>query len=203
MPEEARSGPEPAAGRGRPRSPAHDTAILDAALHLLAGEGYARMTIDAVATRAGVSKATVYLRYRSKADLATAALAHLRESAGPERTADLRQYLVALLRMMRLNVERASVMALVGVCLAEEGRTPELLELFRERSVRPRRDDVMRALLEARAGGAVRAEVDLDAVVDLLLGALHSRYLSGEPAPEGWEEDLVDVVLGGLSPAGA
>ena len=58
---------------GRPRSAALDEAILDAALHLLSTEGYARMSMDGVAARAAVSKATIYLRYEGKADLATAA----------------------------------------------------------------------------------------------------------------------------------
>ena len=62
---------------GRPRSSAHDGAILAAALHLLSRDGYPGMTLDGVAAEAGVSKATIYLRWRSKADLATAALAHL------------------------------------------------------------------------------------------------------------------------------
>jgi AcrR family transcriptional regulator len=155
-----------------------------------------------VAARAGVSKASVYLRYRGKADLATAALAHLREAGGPEPTGDLRRDLAALLRTIRRNVERASAMALIGVCLAEEARTPELLRLFRERSVGPRRDDVLAIVLAARARGAVRADVPTGAVVDLVLGALHSRHLSGEPAPEGWEEAVVDVLVGGLAPRG-
>ena len=83
------------ARRGRPRSPEVDAAILDAALRLLAAEGYARMTVDGVAAEAGVSKAAIYLRYRSKADLATAALARLRESGRPEPTGDLRTDLTA------------------------------------------------------------------------------------------------------------
>ena len=83
---------------GRPRSPALDRAILDAAVHLLSTQGYARMSMDAVAARAGVSKATIYLRYAGKADLATAAIAHLRETGRPEPTGDLRADLLAQLR---------------------------------------------------------------------------------------------------------
>ena len=69
--------------RGRPRSEEADRAILEAALTLMARDGYARMSVDAVAAEAGVSKPTLYLRYPSKAALATAALAHVREETAP------------------------------------------------------------------------------------------------------------------------
>ena len=51
----------------------------------MARDGYARMSVDAVAAEAGVSKPTLYLRYPSKAALATAALAHVREETAPKR----------------------------------------------------------------------------------------------------------------------
>jgi len=178
---------------GRPRSQEADVAILDAALALLTAEGYARMTMDAVAAAAGVSKATIYLRYRSKADLATAALAHLRDTAGPEPTGDLRADLVVLLRQMRRNTARFRVMPLIGTCLAEEQHTPELLPLFRERSVLPRRERLA-AMLEA-AGGDPR---QVAAAVDMLIGAFHMRSLAGDPFPADWEERVVGVALAGL-----
>jgi AcrR family transcriptional regulator len=178
---------------GRPRSQDADVAILDAALALLTDEGYARMTMDAVAAAAGVSKATIYLRYRSKADLATAALAHLRDTAGPEPTGDLRTDLVALLRQMRRNTARFRVMPLIGTCLAEEQHTPELLPLFRERSVRPRRARLA-AMLET-AGGAPE---QVGPAVDMLIGAFHMRSLAGDPFPADWEERVVDIALAGL-----
>ena len=59
---------------GRPRDPETEQRILDAALRLLAEEGYSRMSLDGVAAEAGVSKPTIYRRWSSKADLATAAL---------------------------------------------------------------------------------------------------------------------------------
>ena len=140
---------------GRPRSPEVDAAILDAALRLLAAEGYARMTVDRVAAEAGVSKAAIYLRYRGKADLATAALAHLRETGEQPLTGDLRADLVEELRRLRRNTERVSAMPLVGTCLMEEQHTPELLPLFRERTSLPRRARLREMLEAARARGEI------------------------------------------------
>jgi AcrR family transcriptional regulator len=185
----------PPARRGRPRSPEVDAAILDAALRLLAAEGYARMTMDGVAAEAGASKAAIYLRYRSKADLATAALARLRESGRPEPTGDLRADLTAQLRQLRANAERVSAMALVGTCLTEEQHTPELLTLFRERTLQPRRALLREMLGAARESGRIDPDADIDAAVDLFMGAYQTRYLSGEPFGERWEERAVDALM--------
>jgi AcrR family transcriptional regulator len=183
---------------GRPRSAVVDAAILDAALRLLAAEGYARMTVDGVAAEAGVSKAAIYLRYRGKADLATAALAHLREAGQPAPTGDLRADLVVELRRLRHNAERVSAMPLVGTCLMEEQHTPELLPLFRERTLGPRRAWLRELLEEGCARGEIAAGVDLEPAIDLFMGAYQSRYLSGEPLGDGWEEGIVDTLLRGL-----
>ena len=179
-----------------------DTAILDAALHLLSTEGYARMSMDGVAARAGVSKATIYLRYEGKADLATAALAHLRESGAPAPTGDLRADLVAQLRQLRRNAERVSVMPLVGTCLMEEQHTPELMRLFRERTLGPRRALLRRMLKDAARAGAIAPDGDIEAAVDLMMGAYQSRHLSGEPFPRGLAERVVDALLRGLGAPG-
>ncbi len=183
---------------GRPRSPALDRAIVEAAVHLLSTQGYARMSMDGVAARAGVSKATIYLRYAGKADLATAALAHLRETGRPEVTGDLRADLLAQLRQARRNAERVTVMALVGTCLTEERHTPELLRLFRERIMQPRRDIYRRLIDDAAADGRIAPVVDPDAVVDLISGAYQARYLAGDPFPDGWEERVVDAAMAAL-----
>jgi AcrR family transcriptional regulator len=175
-----------------------DAAIIEAAVHLLSTEGYARMSMDGVAARAGVSKATLYLRYSGKADLATAALAHLRETGRPPATGDLRADLVAQLRQARRNAERVTVMSLVGTCLTEELHTPELLRLFRERTLQPRRAIYRRMLDDAAAGGVIDPRADRETAIDLLTGAYQARYLSGDPFPARWEEGVVDAVLTAL-----
>jgi AcrR family transcriptional regulator len=192
----AGSGPAGTGRRpGRPRSPGADEAILDAALRLLARDGYARMTVDAVAAEAGVGKATVYLRFRSKADLATAALAHLRETGEPESTGDVRRDCAAILDTMRRNAERLSAASVVGTCLAEERHMPELLGLLRERIVAPRRA-ALRALVDAAvARGEVAPGLDAETAVDLMMGAYLARHLSGDPHPPDWAMRVVRTAL--------
>lgn len=74
---------EPKRGRGRPRREGADDEILTVALAMLREQGYAALTVDAVAERAGVAKTTVYRRWPSKGALIAAAIAPLAESTDP------------------------------------------------------------------------------------------------------------------------
>ena len=183
---------------GRPRSPAVDEAILAAARAELAERGYARMSVDAVAARAGVSKPTIYLRHATKADLATAAIASMRVEPRPPLTGDMRADLIAHLHLLRAGLERPHGMATVGTVLAEAHQTPELLGLFRERLVRPRRRELRAILDAARDRGELRPEANLDVTVAALVGAFVGRYLAGDPLSSRFVSTLVDTVLDGV-----
>jgi AcrR family transcriptional regulator len=188
---------------GRPRSAAVDEAILGAALAELGERGYARMSVDAVAARAGVSKPTVYLRHRTKADLATAAIASMRVRPRPAPTDDVRADLIAHLRLLRAGLERPFGMAMVGTVLAEEHATPELLALFRERLVAPRRRELRAVLEAARARGELRDAANVEVAVTALVGAFFARYLAGESLRGRFVTTLVDTILDGLLSPGA
>jgi AcrR family transcriptional regulator len=183
---------------GRPRSRAVDEAILAAAREELAERGYARMSVDAVAARAGVSKPTIYLRHATKADLATAAIASMRAEPRPAPTDDVRGDLIAHLRLLRAGLERPHGMATFGTVLAEEHETPELLDLFRERLVRPRRRELRAVLDAARERGELRPDADLDVAVAALVGAFFGRYLAGDALGGRFVSTLVDTVLAGI-----
>jgi AcrR family transcriptional regulator len=183
---------------GRPRSEQVDDAILAAARAELGSHGYARMTVDAVAARAGVSKPTIYLRHPTKADLATAAIASMRVQPRPEPTDDLRADLLAHLRLLRAGLQRPNGMTMLGTVLAEENDTPELLALFRERLVKPRRRELRAVLEAARDRGELRPGANLDVAVNALVGAFFARYLAGEPIGGRFVAALVDSVLDGV-----
>jgi AcrR family transcriptional regulator len=180
--------------RGRPRSDRCDQAILDAALRLIREEGYARMSIEGIAAAAGVSKPTIYLRYRSKADLASRALERLRVEEAPAATGDLRADLVAQLRHLRATFERVG-MSVLGTCLMEERHTPELIALLRERSVLPGRRLLREVLEGARERGELADDADLDTAVLMLSGAYYAQHMGGEPPGHEWEERVVDATL--------
>ncbi|CCK27810.1 hypothetical protein BN159_3431 [Streptomyces davaonensis JCM 4913] len=187
---------------GRPRSAGKDAAILRAALELLASHGYTRMSLAQVAAAAGVSKSTIHLRWKTKADLLTAALAAARMVDAPPPSGDTRADLTAILDDFAATVERVRGMALIGTCLAEEAHTPELLALLRERTVLPRRALLCHVLEQARDRGEIRPDADLDAAVSVLLGPFYADYMAGRGGRAGWAEDAVDLVLAGLRPTG-
>jgi AcrR family transcriptional regulator len=196
---------KPTAARlpGRPRSTAVDEAILAAARAELAERGYARMSVDAVAARAGVSRPTVYLRHPTKAELATAAIASMRVQPRPAPSDDVRADLVAHLRLLRAGLERPYGMAMLGTMLAEEHDTPELLKLFRERLVEPRRRELRAVLEAARARGELLDGANVDVAVNALVGALLARYLAGDTLGGRFVTTVVDTVLDGLLSEGA
>ena len=190
--------PPESARRGRPRSRGYDEAILDATLRLLGELGYARMSMDAIAAEAGVSKPTIYARYRGKADLATAALRHLRETGAPAATGDLRADLVAQLRQLRENVERLSLSSLVGTCLTEQVHNPELLELFRERTVIPAwRSCATSSPRRASAGRSVRAPTSRPPRCSSWARSRASACTAAT-TPRGGRSGSLNAMLGGM-----
>ena len=178
--------------RGRPRSRAHDVAILEAALRLLERDGYARMSVEAVAAEAGTTKAAVYRRHRGKAELATAALAFLREQRAPRESDDPRADLLEELRRFRQGIERRHGMAMLGTVLAEEEHVPELLAAFRRDVVAPRRAR-LRAILER---ARLRDGLDPETAVHMAVGSYYAAYLAAGPPARGWERRVADALLG-------
>ncbi|MGY6025064.1 TetR/AcrR family transcriptional regulator [Streptomyces spinosirectus] len=190
-------------GAGRPRSAEKDTAILQAALELLASHGYTRMSLSQVAAAAQVSKSTIHLRWKTKADLVTAALEAMRMVDAPPASGNTRTDLVAILEDFAATVRRVRGMALIGTCLAEEAHTPDLLALLRERTVLPRRALLRQVLERARDLGEIRDDADLEATVSALLGPFYADYMAGRGDSPGWAGQAVDLVLAGLRTPGA
>lgn len=190
-------------GAGRPRSAEKDAAILRAALELLASHGYTRMSLSQVAASAQVSKSTIHLRWKTKTDLLTAALAAVRMVDAPPATGNTREDLVAILDDFAATVQRVRGMALIGTCLAEEAHTPDLLALLRERTVLPRRALLREVLERARERGEIRQDVDLETAVSALLGPFYADYMAGRGGHQEWAGQAVDLVLAGLRTPGA
>jgi AcrR family transcriptional regulator len=182
---------------GRPRDPDIDGAILGATLRLLSREGYARMSLQAVAREAGVSKATIHLRWQTKADLATAAMEFANLVDLPPLVGDTRQDLIAQLRWYEVAVEQFSAMGIRGMCLAEESSTPELLRLLRERGAVPRLQNLITILDAARGRSEIDLNADVEAAARLLYGEYYAEYIPGQ-ASDDLVERSVDLVLRSL-----
>ena len=155
--------------------------------------------MDAVAAEAGVSKPTGYRRWASKADLATAALAELQTQDPTPSSGSAPADLRAVLRSLQRTLFRTNGMAIIGTLLVEERHTPELMTLFRERVVHPRRATLRQVLADAEARGDLRAEADIDAAVSMLIGSFYAHYLTGNKMPRTWARRIVDTVWKGIA----
>jgi AcrR family transcriptional regulator len=184
--------------RGRPRDASLDDRILDAALRHLAAKGYARLSIESIAEEAGVPKPTVYRRWKSKPDLATAALARLQSQEPFPLACTTRAELTRILENFRTNLLRPNGMAMIGTLLAEESHHPELLTFFRERIVGPRRRMLREALERGIERGDIDQKADLDCAVNLLVGSFYALYLTGRGIPKDWPRRTVGTVLAGI-----
>jgi len=157
------------------------------------------MSIEAVADAAGVGKPTIYRRYATKADLATAAIASGIEAAVPlPDELDVETALTRALNNLARRLRDRNSMALVGTLLVEEERTPDLIAKFRERvwSLRARH---LREILErARDQNEVRASVDIDAVINMLIGSLYAAHIGDSRISRDWPARVVRTVLDGL-----
>jgi AcrR family transcriptional regulator len=186
-------------GRGRPRDEVAKSRILEAALYVLEESGYANTTIDAIAERAGASKATIYRWWPSKAAVMLEAM---REAVAQELpfpdTGDLRQDVTLQLRnflTLLTGPRRCAIKAFVAAAQTD----PEVSETFGSVWVSPRRQYAKKCLEKYR-GVSLRDDVDLDLVLDMLYGPLYYRLLiKHAPLSEAFTDALADFVLAGVS----
>jgi AcrR family transcriptional regulator len=182
---------------GRPRREALDAELLDAALAEMSRVGYVRMNLDSVAARASTTKPTLYSRYPSKEALATAALEHMRQrTPRPPLSGDVRQDLIEELDRFRQGALRPNGMSMIGTVLAEEHENPELLRLFREHVISPRRQNLRRILRAARGNGQLAEDADIELGITMLVGSLYAAYSAGTPVRRDWATRVVEAWLG-------
>jgi AcrR family transcriptional regulator len=199
------SSPGPGAkGPGRPRSERAHQAILQATIELLLEQGFAEMSVEGVATRAGVGKATIYRRWRSKADLVADAIGCLsRKELDPVDTGGVRGDLMALAEQFFRTQEADEVTQLMLKLMNERARYPELQDAFTRRVVQPRRMVIADILERGIARGELRPDVDVDLLIDLLMGFVFYRSMrAGKPYSMVDRETLeraIDMVFEGVA----
>lgn len=186
-------------GRGRPRDPETDERITTAAAELMLQRGFNGTTVDDVAARAGVGKATVYRRWPSKEDLAVAAMETLYSVELPEPdTGSIREDLAASYRAVLIFVNTPAGAAFLRSSIAESVRDERIAALYRDST--ERRELHSRETFErAIERGEVRPDIDIDLAVQWLGGLLAVRAITHRPLPTVDETDaLVDFTLLGV-----
>jgi AcrR family transcriptional regulator len=186
---------------GRPREARADRAILTAALDLMAERGVHQLRMDDVAARAGVGKAAIYRRYRSKDALVAAAVAALVSEITLPDAGSTRADLLALMRDA-VEVYTGPVAARAMPSLVEAmSRNPELAEAVRDRFLAGRRAALREVLGRGVERGDLRRDLDLELALDVLAGPLFYRLLvTGGPIDQQLAEGVADLILRGFAP---
>jgi AcrR family transcriptional regulator len=197
--EQAAENPQEPRPPGRPRSERARRAILQAANELLEGEGFAAVTVEAIAERAGVSKATVYRWWPNKAAVVMDGFLSTVSSEVPfPHTGRAREDI--RLHMQRLTEAFGGKIGRTVAALIAEGQTdPELAEALRSRWLSVRRAEAREILELGIERGELREDLDLEVAVDVLYGPIYYRMLVGcGPLDEDFADALADHIFPGL-----
>jgi AcrR family transcriptional regulator len=176
-------------------------AILQAALEEVAERGDEGVTMEGIAARAGVGKATVYRRWRNRDEVLAAATATFLRSTGIPDTGNIGSDLCYLLQSAISVYRGLAGRVLVGL-ISPIPRSAELATAVREGLVESRRDAVRAVLERAVRRGELRPEVDVELALDVLTATLFYRFvIAGGRIDEEVASSVVDMVLRGIRAA--
>ncbi|MEV5955052.1 TetR/AcrR family transcriptional regulator [Streptomyces sp. NPDC051987] len=200
----ADSGPRSTApARGRPRSEAVESAILEGVMKLLEdGVPLGDLSIERIARTAGVGKATIYRRWNGKEELFVDVM-RAAEPPDPELPGtSMRDDLVVLLESLRQRGLRNRSSAILHNVYAQMKSSPRIWNAYHASVVNPRRELGKEVLRRGQRNGELRADVDIELANDMFTGPMLVRAVLRPEAelPEGLAEQIVDSVLAGLGP---
>jgi AcrR family transcriptional regulator len=184
------------------RSDRARVAVLHAADDLLVERGYAGVTIEGIAARAGVAKQTIYRWWPSKFEILMDTF--LEDAAGeleiPDTgtvDGDLRRHLRQVAAFLSAEPAGRVMLALIG----QAQHDPEVARVFQQRYLNERRA-LDRAILERGvARGDLRGDTDLDLAIDMIYGPVYHRVLlTGLEVDERFIDGLVSNVMAAIAP---
>jgi AcrR family transcriptional regulator len=185
------------ASAGRPRSEVAHQAILDATLELLTEVGFSALTVEGVAQRAGVGKATIYRRWPSKLPLVVDAFRELPAFTDVD-TGSLAGDLKAMLTQYLRNFLATPLVTVYPSLAAERRHNPALGELL-DPLLRDRRRPLGAALRRALERGELASDLDLDLASDLIVGPIAVRlFFRGTQLSPDMVGPMVDMALDGI-----
>jgi AcrR family transcriptional regulator len=173
-------------------------AILRTALEVLAERGVHGLTVEGVAARCGVAKTTIYRHWRSKEDLALAALAGMvdRQAQRPRDLGDTRAELIAFVVRLIRALGSTPVGRVIHGLVSDLAADPELARAFREQVIARRAAELDCLLERGVERGELRPDARTEIAMDLLLGPVYYRLLlSGMPLTREFAERVVDAFL--------
>jgi AcrR family transcriptional regulator len=175
-------------------------AIRRATLAEMARAGYARMSMEAIARRAGVGKAAIYRRWPTKSALVVAVISAVaaHEVELPD-TGTLRGDIRALLAANAALLRRPMTQRILADLMAETRRAPELEAALRTHVQVPRRAKGRDMLQRAIARGELREHLDVDLALDLLIAPLYWRIIATRrTATPAYLDTLTTIIVAAL-----
>ena len=181
---------------GRPRDPSRDGVIRAAILRLLADVGYGSLTMDAVASEAGVGKATIYRRWRTKQDLVVDTISDLnRAEAAPADTGSLEGDLRAMMHSL-VSVVTGPTGAATLSLLSTVPHQPALAHAFQEGPLAVWRQSFNEVWSRAEQRGEVRPGTGSSVIAEVPSALLVQRWLlTGRPVDEAYADEVLDTVV--------
>ena len=181
---------------GRPRDPSRDGVIRAAILRLLADVGYGSLTMDAVASEAGVGKATIYRRWRTKQDLVVDTISDLnRAEAAPADTGSLAGDLRAMMHSL-VSVITGPTGAATLSLLSTVPHQPALAHAFQEGPLAVWRQSFNEIWGRAEQRGEVRPGTGSSVIAEVPSALLVQRWLlTGRPVDEAYADEVLDTIV--------
>lgn len=188
---------------GRPRSEKAEKAIIESTLDLIGeGVGVAELSIEAIASRAGVGKTTIYRRWSNKEDLVVDALATLKAPVPPLTGTSVRDDLISLLEAMRSESGLKRNRCVMNIVMSDADRHRRITERFMERAVEPRRRAMREVLERGIATGELRPDLDVDLGMAIISGTMlwHTKWGPAGDLSAELPEKIIDAALAGMAP---
>lgn len=184
---------------GRPRDEAARVRIQEAAIELLIEGGYLNLTCDAIAQRAGTSKATIYRWWSNKVQVVIDAFVDAMSPRLQVYPADTLEDFVAVHVRQFIKAVHGQNGKLMAAILAASQVVPEVHEAYLAHWFQPRRELMHNALLRFQKNGSLPKQMDVDMVLDVLYGPLHMLLMvQHSRLKPGYAEQLTQILLTGI-----
>jgi AcrR family transcriptional regulator len=185
--------------RGRPRDTGVEVAVLDAAVAEITEKGLDATTMEAIAVRAGIGKATLYRRWPNKTALLHFLADQLAEVHEASDTGDVRKDLLSVFEPLAAQGYGSGAVARLAPTFIATAAHDEQMRAFVTGHVRARRAGAIHALRRAQKRGELRDDVNINLTVDMIAGALSERgYLLGKPVSAAYVRSIVDQAIAGI-----
>ena len=172
---------------GRPRSAKSHQAILKATLELLGEVGFESMSIEAISTRAGVGKTTIYRRYNSKEELAADAIESIRQDVVIPDTGNLWSDLDRLIE----NAAQITLSPLgrqsVAMIISSAASNSQFAQIYWTKYLQPRREAFAVVIERAKTRNEIQIDLDSGLVFDSMSGIMLYALIF-PPSNESWTE---------------